>query len=146
MSAQRGAARLLRVIGVLLTALGVIHLVATPHIPELLSGSSPAVSERAVGPMLLNHVLVGVLLLPLGYTTWAAAAAAAHGEKWAVRVLLANTLVVLSFPLALLIFMRQPEYYTGPLFLSAVILVGIIAALTATATVLLIRGDRPNLG
>jgi uncharacterized membrane protein len=90
-------------------------------------------------------VLVGVLLLPLGYTTWLAAAPGVHAEKWATRVLIGNALVVLSFPMAILLFMRRPEYYTAPLFFSAVILVSVLAVLTAAATALLIRGDRLNV-
>jgi hypothetical protein len=90
-------AMFLRGVGGLLVALGLVHLAATPHIPALLHGSSREVYQRAVGPTLLNHVLVGILLLPLGYTTWLAAAAAARGEQWARRVLTVNAFGLL-FP------------------------------------------------
>jgi len=69
-NAQSIAAPFLRSAGVVLCTLGFVHLAATPHIPGLLNGSPPAVYEQAVGPTLLNHVLVGILLLPIGYTTW----------------------------------------------------------------------------
>jgi hypothetical protein len=51
--------RYLQTDGGLLIALGLVHLAATPHMPELLRGSPLVVYERAVGPTLLNHVLVG---------------------------------------------------------------------------------------
>jgi hypothetical protein len=65
MRAQRIAVVFLRTVGCLLIALGIVHLVATPHIPGLLHGSPRAVYQQAVGPTLLNHVLVGILLFPL---------------------------------------------------------------------------------
>jgi len=59
MSYQKVGVWFLRAEGFLLIALGLVHLVATPHIAGLLKGSSPALYRRAVGPMVLNHVLVG---------------------------------------------------------------------------------------
>jgi hypothetical protein len=140
MNKQKIAARVLRAIGVLLFALGLVHLVATPHIPSLLSGSSAAVYARAVGPTLLNHVLVGILLLPLGYTTWVAAASGERGEGWATHVLVANTLAVLTMPLSIVIFMWNPEYYAAPLFLTGVALVAIISMVMVAAMLVLLRG------
>jgi hypothetical protein len=130
----------LRAEGFLLIALGLVHLVATPHIAGLLKGSSPAVYRRAVGPMVLNHVLVGILLLPLGYTTWLAARGAERGEVWARRLLIVNSVVTCALPLSVIVFMRQPEYYTAPLFLCGVGLVAIISVLMIAATLTLRRG------
>jgi hypothetical protein len=44
----------LRLVGALLILLGIVHLLATSHIPELLRGSSPAVYAWAIGPTLLK--------------------------------------------------------------------------------------------
>src|SRR5437868_2893114 len=53
--------RLLRGAGILLVTLGVVHLVATPHIATLVRDSaSPASARWLTPPMLLNHILVGV--------------------------------------------------------------------------------------
>lgn len=133
------AVQLLRAVGALLITLGFVHLAATPHIPLLLRGSPRSVYQQAVGPTLLNHVLVGILLLPLGYTTWLAARAAEGGETWAKRVLLVNVLVVFSLPLAVAVLMRRPEYYRAPLFLTGVGLVAVISLLMATAVWILAR-------
>lgn len=142
---HRISAGLLRGVGVLLVVLGVIHLVATPHIPALLNGSPRTVYERAVGPTLLNHVLVGILLLPLGYTTWLAAGSSARGESWARRVLAMNAFVLLTLPVSIIVFMRQPEFYQSPLFVTGVALVAITSLLMVTATYLLTR-NRSHLG
>jgi uncharacterized membrane protein len=133
MCPQKIAAGVLRAVGLLLVVLGLVHLAATPHIPPLLGKSSSGVYQRALGPTLLNHVLVGILLLPLGYTTWLAAAAQNRNQTWARRVLVVNGTVLLTFPVSLAVFMRRPEYYTAPLFLTAVMLVTVISLLTVVA-------------
>jgi hypothetical protein len=103
----------------------------------LLRGSPRAVYQQAVGPTLLNHVLVGILLLPLGYTTWLAAGARERGDAWAKRVLLANAFVVFSLSVSVAVFMRRPEYYKAPLFLTGVGLVAVISLLMALANYIL---------
>ena len=144
MRSQEIAAAFLRAVGLLLIVLGLVHLAATPHIPPLLGESSSAVYQRAVGPTLLNHVLFGILIIPLGYTTWLAAARQNRNETWASRVLLINGMVLLAFPISLAVFMRRPEYYTAPLFLVAVILVAVISLMTIAAAWLVRRGARDH--
>jgi hypothetical protein len=139
MRSQEIAAGFLRAVGVLLIVLGVVHTVATPHIRDLLGESSTEVYQRAVGPTLLNHVLMGILLLPMGYTTWLAAASQNRNAAWARRVLTVNGIVLLTLPASIAIFMRRPEYYTAPLFLTGVILVTIISLLTIVAAWLVAR-------
>lgn len=133
MSRQKIAAGFLRTVGLLLVVLGLVHLAATPHIPALLGARSSDVYQRALGPTLLNHVLVGILLLPLGYTTWFAAAVQNRDQKWAKRVLAMNGIVLLTFPVSIALFMRRPEYYTAPLFLTGVVLVTVISVVTVVA-------------
>jgi len=133
MRSQEIAAGFLRAIGVLLIVLGVVHTIATPHIRDLLGESSTEVYQRAVGPTLLNHVLMGILLLPLGYTTWVAAASQNRHAEWARRILMVNGIVLLTLPASIAVFMRRPEYYTAPLFLTGVALVTVISLLTIVA-------------
>jgi hypothetical protein len=140
MRSQEVAAVFLRAVGVLLVVLGVVHTIATPHIRDLLGDSSSEVYQRAVGPTLLNHVLMGILLLPLGYTTWLAAAAQNRNAAWARRVLMVNGIVLLTLPASIAVFMRRPEYYTAPLFLTGVILVTLISLLTIVAAWMIRRG------
>jgi cytochrome bd-type quinol oxidase subunit 1 len=51
-----------------------------------------------------------------------------------------NGIALLTFPVTLALFMRRPEYYTAPLFLVAVILVGVISLMTIVAAWLVRRG------
>jgi hypothetical protein len=141
-SLDKAIAMFLHVVGGLLVILGLVHLAATPHIPALLNGSSREVYQRSVGPMLLNHVLVGILLLPLGYTTWLGAAAATRGEQWARRVLIVNAAVLLALPVSIAALMRQPEYFAAPLFVAGVVLVAVISLLMIMAIWLLARAPR----
>ena len=140
MRSEEIAAGFLRTVGVLLIVLGIVHTIATPHIRDLLGEPSSEVYQRAVGPTLLNHVLMGILLLPLGYTTWLAASVQNRGAAWASRVLMVNGIVVLTLPASIAVFMRRPEYYTAPLFLTGVILVTVISSLTIVAAWLVRRG------
>ena len=119
--------------------LGIVHLLATPNIPQLLDGMPPRAYAHAVGPTVLNHVLVGILLLPLGFSTWIAAARANRSFTWARRILVANALTVFTFPVALVILMRRPEYYTAPLFVAAVTLVFLIAVCMLGAAAIMLR-------
>jgi uncharacterized membrane protein len=113
MRSQEIAAGFLRTVGVLLIVLGIVHTIATPHIRDLLGDSSTEVYQRAVGPTLLNHVLMGILLLPLGYTTWLAAAAQNRNAAWARRVLMVNGIVLLTLPASIAVFMRQTGVLHG---------------------------------
>jgi hypothetical protein len=139
MSLQNTAALFLRAIGLLLVVLGFVHLAATPHIPPLLGESSSEVYQRALGPTLLNHVLVGILLLPLGYTTWLAASAQNRNQAWARRVLIVNGMVLLTLPLSIAMFMRRPEYYRAPLFLAGVVVVTLVSLSAGVAAWLACR-------
>ena len=47
-------------------------------------------------------MLAGIMLLPLGYTTWVAAAAREREDAWARRVLVANTVVVFTMSITVL--------------------------------------------
>jgi hypothetical protein len=46
----------------------------------------------------------------------------------------------LTLPASIAVFMRRPEYYTAPLFLTGVILVTLISVLTLAAAWMIRRG------
>ena len=143
---RKMAVAFLRVVGALLIILGAVHLIATPHIPLLLRGSPRAVYQQALGPTLLNHVLVGILLVPLGYATWLAGPAAERGEAWGKRILVVNALAVFVLPVSVVAFMRRPEYYRAPLFLTGVGLVAVISFLMGVAIYALSAKTQPDRG
>jgi hypothetical protein len=120
--------RLLRGSGVLLLLLGIVHLVATPHIASFIQHSASAgAAAQLTPPMLLNHVLVGLLLLPLGYLTFYAAPHSAAGARWAQVIVRTTAITVAAMPIALLVLMARRSYFEAPLFVIAVILVVVAA-------------------
>ena len=121
--------RLLRGGGVLLLLLGAVHLVATPHIAKLIQDlTSPRAAEMLTPPMLLNHILVGVLLLPLGFLTFYAAP---YSDRWAQVIVRTTALTVATLPLTLLALMGL-RYFDAPLFV-----VGFLLVVAASVTLLL---------
>jgi hypothetical protein len=132
--------RLLRWSGVLLILLGIVHLVATPHIAALIRHSaSTAAADELTPPMLLNHILVGVLLFPLGYLTIYAAASAAAGLAWAQVIVRATALTVATLPVTLLALMGL-RYFDAPLF---VLGAALVVAAAATLLVAAFSSSRP---
>jgi hypothetical protein len=120
--------RLLRGAGILLLALGIVHLLATPHIATLVRQSaSPASAQWLTPPMLLNHILVGVLLIPLGYLTTYAAPHAVSGASWAQVVVRTTALSVAILPVALFALMGTRYFLAAPLFVLGAALTVIVA-------------------
>jgi hypothetical protein len=114
--------------GTLLITLGIVHLLATPHIAMLIQHSASAeAASRLMPPMLLNHVLVGVLLVPLGYLTLYAASDAVNGAPWARVVVRTTALAVVTLPIALFAFMGTRYYFDAPLFVAGAGLAVIVA-------------------
>lgn len=123
---------ILRFGGAMLIALGILHLTVTPIIARLIAENIPeAVAVWLTPPMLLNHVVVGLLLLPLGMVTYHAAPAAAAGEHWALFVIRVSAITVAALPLALFILMGT-RYFGATPFVVATIMV-CVAALTLLA-------------
>ena len=138
----RGSKWLMRATGVLLVLLGAVHLVATPfYIGWASRMVSPDSAPLMVAAMRLNHILTGILLIPLGVSTfWAGGAL--H-QPWAFRLATINAVTTLSLPV-LLVLTVPAESLDAPLFRLA-ILVLILACLTQVAALgafwMLRRGD-----
>ena len=130
---------LLRGSGALLVLLGIVHLVATPHISSLIRHSTSAGEANVlIPPMLLNHVLVGVLLLPLGYLTLYAAPHSAAGAAWAQVVVRTAAVTIATLPVTLLALMGA-RYFDAPLFV-----LGAALVVAAAVTLLLVAFSRPR--
>jgi len=119
---------LLRGSGVVLILLGIVHLVATPHIDTFIRHSvSIDAADFLTPPMLLNHILVGLLLFPLGYLTIYAAPYSAAGLAWAQVIVRATALTVATLPVTLVALMGG-RYFDAPLFVLGTALVVVAAA------------------
>ena len=128
--------RLLRASALLLLLLGIVHLVATPHIAALIRHSvSQSAADNLVPPMLLNHILVGLLLLPLGFLTFYAAP---YSDRWAQVVVRTTAVTVATLPLTLLALMGV-RYFDAPLFV-----VGFLLVVAASVTLLLAAFAKPR--
>jgi hypothetical protein len=128
----RWAPRLTQATGILLVLLGIIHLVATPF---LVGWSSRQIhSDQAflvIAAMRLNHVLAGILLIPLGLSTfWSGRALE---QSWALKLATLNAIVLLCLPI-LLVTTMPLESLDAPLFRLAVLVV--IAACSVQALAL----------
>ena len=114
---------ILRLAGALLLALGVLHLGVTPIIARMLKRGMSAESAQWLSPpMLLNHVVVGILLLPLGALTLYAAVPAGSGTPWALVVVRVTALAVATLPLALGLLMGA-HYFEAVAFVIATVIV-----------------------
>jgi hypothetical protein len=128
--------RLLRGSGLLILLLGIVHLVATPHIAALIRHSASTVAaDTLIPPMLLNHVLVGVLLLPLGFLTFYAAP---YSDRWAQVIVRTAALTVATLPLTLL-WLMGVRYFDAPLFV-----IGFFLVVAASVTLLLAAFTKPR--
>jgi hypothetical protein len=70
--------------------------------------------------MLLNHVLVGVLLIPLGYLAFYAAPHSVCGSPWAQTIVRTVSISAASLPIAVFYFMGKPYFLDAPLFVLGV--------------------------
>lgn len=121
------AARILKIDGILLLLVAVIHFVATPFALDFVSSqSTPEAFAQIKPPFLLSFVVVGVLLLPVGLSTAYCADFFMRGERWARIICGFNAFSLLLLPVALIVIMPARYFHAIP-FLIAVMLVWIVA-------------------
>ena len=134
---QQFAARALAVGGVLLLIVAAIHLAVTPMLRTLFltaAGQGPA--RFWLAPFVLNHVVVGILLVPVGLNTLHAARAARTGAPLARAIALTNAFSVLALPVALVLLMGR-EYFGARPFAVATVLVALASVVLVVAALAL---------
>lgn len=133
------ATRALSAGGWLLLVVAAIHLAVTPIVRTLFSNAASTEEARFwLAPFLLNHVVAGILLIPVALSTLYAARAARVGAAWARTIALTNAVCVLMLPLALVALMG-PAYFRALPFLVASVLIT-IAGIVLVAAALSLRG------
>ncbi len=127
---ERWAPSLTRATGSLLVLLGIIHLIATPFYIGFSSRQvRPEHALLVIAGMRLNHLLTGILLIPLGVSTiWAARALE---QTWALRMAAMNAVVLFCLPV-LLVTTMPLQSLNAPLFRLAILVV-VAACLVQTA-------------
>ena len=124
----------LKIGGAMIICLGILHLAVTPIIYSYIDQNTiSAKLDWFRPPMLLNHIVVGILLLPLGVITLYAASPAIEGERWALVIVRTCTLSIASLPIVLFALMGD-RYFGAQFFVIATALVCLAAlALLAAA-------------
>ena len=123
---NRLAAGIILVDGVLLVVLAFVHLLATPLIHKWLSRELTAQTLFTVSPaFLLDHVVVGILLIPFGVSTLYSAAGVRLGQSWARGIAATNAFAVMILPFLVLLILGG-RGFNSPLFLGAGILITLI--------------------
>ncbi len=137
------AARILKIDGILLLVVAVIHFTATPLALHFVSSqSTPEAYAQIKPPFLLSFIVVGVLLLPLGLSTFYCAAAIRRGERWARTICSFNAIGVVLLPLALVLIMPA-RYFRAIPFVMATTLVWIVA-LSMVVPLILAQAHHPS--
>jgi hypothetical protein len=120
------SSRILRVEGILLLVVAAIHLLVIPELRSLFVRLlSPKAFEFVWSPFLLNHAVVGILLVPLGLSTMYCASGVRSGERWSWRVGMTNALTILSLPVVLVAVMER-RYFSALPFLIATIVITVV--------------------
>ena len=123
---------ILRFGGAMLIILGILHLIVTPIIARLIAQNVTEVAAVwLTPPMLLNHIVVGLLLIPLGILTFYTAPSAVVGEHWALIVTRVSAITVLALPIVLFLLMGSNYFEAIPFVVATIILC--IAALSILA-------------
>jgi hypothetical protein len=76
---------ILRISAVLVVAAGVLHLLMTGHLMRWFRTMTVAHADVAQAAMLLNHLVMGILLLPLGVTLGVIGRPLGKAEPWGGR-------------------------------------------------------------
>ena len=118
----------------MLIVLGILHLAVTPLIARFIGQNvTVASADWFTPPMLLNHVLVGILLLPLGILTFYASPSAVLGERWALVVTRTSAVTVAVLPVTLFSLMGTRYFEAIPFVVATTIVCIAALALLAAA-------------
>ena len=138
---ENGCLIRISVTGSLLLIVAAIHLLVTPVLKNVILDRVLTPQELRIvsPPFLLNHIVVGILLIPLGFITLYTASGLRAGERWAWVIDLAIGLTILSLPVVL-VFVMRAEYFQAVPFLIATALITTVG-ITMTAALILVRHD-----
>ena len=131
------ASTVLAICGVALIVVAIIHLWISPVLYAWFGRGVGGALPVFGPPFLLNHVVVGVLLLLLGINTLIASFGVRVGDQRAWRVAFVNALAVAVLPLLLVAIMHGPDYTAVPFRVAEALVT--LAAFGMLAAVVLAR-------
>jgi hypothetical protein len=120
-------ARILIIEGALLVTVAAIHLAMTSELGSIVARfMTPKAFNFVWPPYALDHVVVGILLLPIGVTTIICASGVRTGDVRAWWIALVNALAILSMPIALALMIDVKYFLEAPAFLIAAIMISLV--------------------
>ena len=126
MNRRNIVARILIVDGLLLLVISALYFLLTNSATEWLEARLSPLEKPEVEPIFrMNHIAVGILLVPLALTTFYCAWGVKKGQHWSRVVSCINGISILSLPAILSWFMGS-QYYGSILSLMATLLIVLI--------------------
>ena len=124
---------IVRVAGALLLIVAAIHLLVTHVLKEEILNRVLTPDQLAIilPPFVLNHLVVGILLVPIGFATIYSSRALCAGKRWAWVINLANGLTILSLPLVLALVMPRQQFQAVPFLIAAALITLVGTTMTA---------------
>jgi hypothetical protein len=140
------ASRVIRVVGILLLVVAAIHLAVTPLLKKAVLDRvlTQTMVPIVTPPFLLNHIVVGILLVPLGFVTLYSAAGIRAGERWAWVVSWSVGASLTSLPVALVLIMRGGPFDAVPFRVAEILIT--ICAVTMPAVLIWARAEFSRRG
>jgi hypothetical protein len=141
MNRRRIVGRTVSLAGALLLIVAVIHLLVTPALKEAILNRVLTPHQLAIilPSFLLNHLVVGILLVPIGFITMYSAPAIHAGKRWAWMVNLAIGPTILSLPIVLALVMPAQQLRALPFLIAAALIT--LVGTTMTAALIWTRHD-----
>jgi len=135
------ASRVLWAVGVLLLVVAAIHLAVTPLLKRAILDRvlTQEMMPIVTPPFLLNHIVVGILLVPLGFVTLYSAEGIRAGERWAWVVSWAVAASLVCLPVALVLVMRAGPFDAVPFRVAAILIT--ICAMAMPGVLVWARGE-----
>jgi len=135
------ASTILKFGGILLLVVAVIHFATTPFALRFVASQSSPESYPQIKPLfLLSFIVVGVLLIPIGLSTFYCADFIRRGQRWARSICYFYGAGMLLF---LTGFVLARKIFPSSLFLIAVTFVSLVA-LSMVAPLLLAKAERSS--
>ena len=138
------ASRVVRVVGILLLVVAGIHLAVTPLLKETILDRvlTDEMMPIVTPPFLLNHVVVGLLLIPLGLLTLYSAAGIRDGARraWIASWIIGASLI--SLPIALVLIMSGGPFDAIPFRVAEILVTA--CAVAMPAVLIWARADFPR--
>jgi hypothetical protein len=134
-----------RVLGALVVVAALLHLYATALIKSHVLTRIANLELRAFisSGYLLDHVLVGIFMLPMGFLMWWSAPGLRHGKRWAFVLNVSFSLAILTTPAAIGWLMTGPEFQSAVFSVAAAMMA--VTGVASCALLIWARSEYPAL-